>query len=213
VFLKIEFLNHQPESNVNKYFLILIVTLSAHTGFAQAGSMSDKLKQVEDSQAEMRRKMGMNPPTPSSGNSSTPSSSSTPAYKYDTDGSVTSGKGSAPTQSSSAKMAIKSGGVSFSMVGCMRLQNLATSVSCSFIAENTSAKRTTFQVRDIVLTSADQLVVHNPPPASKSHLALNANEQRQFSVDVLTGFALNQVKSFKIVKQGGAVEFKNIAIN
>jgi hypothetical protein len=204
---------------VKKILLLVILTLSSHIGFVQAGSMSDKLKQVEDSQAEMRRKMNMSPPTSSTGNAPAPNNGSAPAYKSDPNNNAAAGKGSAdnnryaPAQSSSAKMTIKSGDVTFSMVGCMRLQNLATSVSCSFVAENTTAKRKTFQVRDIVLTSADQSVVHNPPPASKSHLTLNPNQQRQFSVDVPTGFALNQVKSFKIVKQGGTVQFDNITIN
>jgi hypothetical protein len=205
--------------------LSLLLLSLAGSGFAQ--SMSEKLDEINRNQNKMRRELGMKPVPVDPDKSPNTNSGAAPGNSANRGNATNTGNpnatGSAPAnRAGNGAVAVKAspttgiaklGSFNVSLLGCERLTPSATdSVYCRFVAENTLATPQSLQLSDLVLTSAEQYVVHSVPLDLKSGVNVRANEKKSFSTASPNGFTARQVTSVTIVNQTNAVTFENIPI-
>ncbi len=214
--------------------LLMLLAFSTHFGLAQAVSMNEKLRQIEESQAEMRRKMGApgtaspppanrpapssnpppsNYPAPPAGNTSTAGG----AGNYPAAGGAANRGQQASHQNASGQQAssaaFRLGDFSVTTLGCSRMPALVNSVQCSFLAENVTATARPLRIRQIMLINDQKKQFQFIPTDLQAGVSVNPSDSALFSAQVPTGFSMNQVRVVLIANQAGSVIFENLAIN
>jgi hypothetical protein len=208
---------------VLKESLLTLFLLAASAGLAQAVSMNDKLKQIEDSQAEMRRSMGApskappargNPPparSPEANTGSAPANRSAPRSQPSAGGATASSASAA--KSTASDTALRIGDFSFTSTGCVRLPNQSSGVKCNFLAENTASAPRNFRLDQILLINDERKQFNFVPIDLKKGVTVKPTDSAIFSATVPAGFSSDQVMAIVVANKVGNVLFENIAID